>query len=248
MPKIRSRKQLRNYILEELGHPVINVELDEKQLNNAIDKAIAYYLEFHREGVEEVLYVAKLDKYSKIDNFITLPEGIIGVHSILNQSGGASARGEDLDNVDHLIANSDIFSESGIDLGSTSQFVRSRQTIENIRYFLDPFYDFEFNKITNKLHFKNDISETETLGIIVYRALDPEYDTDIFNDEWIKKYSVAQAMYMWGFILSKYTGMNLPGQGTINGEGIRDEGKEMIATLLEEFEELYNTPPLPRVE
>lgn len=247
MLKIRSRKQLREYILQELGAPVINVELDDVQIDNAINKAISYFIDFHSDGVEEVLLVFNIDDFTRQQGYVTLDDSIVGVQSILN-SNTSTGGGEELENIDHLIANSDLFKEGGLALGGLEGYVRSRQTIENLRYFLNSFYDFEYNKVTNRLHFKNDLTNVSQLGIVVYQSIDPYLDFDIFNDEWIKKYATAQAMYTWGFLLSKYTGMELAGQGQVNGELIMNEGKEQIATYLEEFQDTYNTPPLPRVE
>lgn len=247
MFKIQNRKQLREYILQELGAPVINVELAEVQVDNAINKAINFFIERHDDGIEEIFLTIDVDSIVRENAYVELDDSIVGVSSILDLSASETA-GEQLADLNHLIAKSDIFSGTSINMGGMIRYVRSQQTIQNIQYFFEPFYDFEFNKITNRLYFRNNLTNIESLGAIVYRAIDPDYDYDIFNDEWIKRYATALAHRQWGVNLNKYTGMDLPGQGQLNGESILQEGKELVEKALEEFEMTYGTPPLPRVE
>ncbi len=250
MFKLRSRQQLRDYILQELGAPVINVELDVVHLDNAINKAINYFIDRHDDGIEEIFIQIPVDDFLREDGYIELDDEIVGIHSILDatRSGTTTSTSEQLENLHHLVANSDIFTGKSINMGRMVNYVRSRQSIENIKYFFTPFYDFEYNKVTNRLHFRNDLTNINMLGVIVYRAIDPSYDVDIFNDEWIKRYATALAHRQWGVILDKYDNMNMPGAGNINGAAILAEGKELVADALEEFSERYEVPPMPRVE
>lgn len=58
---------------------------------------------------------------------------------------------------------------------------------------------------------------------------------DLVKEKWILEYATAMAKIMWGRILTKINGVNLPGGGTINGDSVLSEGisdKERLETML----------------
>lgn len=60
MPKIQSRIQLIDYALRRLGHPVIEINVDDDQVNDRIDDALQFFSEYHFDGVEKVFLKYKL--------------------------------------------------------------------------------------------------------------------------------------------------------------------------------------------
>jgi hypothetical protein len=60
---------------------------------------------------------------------------------------------------------------------------------------------------------------------------------DLVKEKWVLEYATALAKVMWGRILTKINGVNLPGGGTINGDTILNEGvnekKELEQFLIE---------------
>lgn len=58
---------------------------------------------------------------------------------------------------------------------------------------------------------------------------------DLVKEKWVLEYATAMAKIMWGRILTKINGVNLPGGGTINGDAVLSEGnndKERLETML----------------
>lgn len=49
---INSRQELIEYCLRRLGHPVIEINVDEDQVEDRIDDALQYFQEYHFDGVE----------------------------------------------------------------------------------------------------------------------------------------------------------------------------------------------------
>lgn len=47
-----SRQDLADYCLRTLGAPVLNIEIDDEQLSDAIESAINYYNDYHPDGIE----------------------------------------------------------------------------------------------------------------------------------------------------------------------------------------------------
>lgn len=58
---IRTKSQLKEYILSRLGSPVISVEIDDKQLDYLIEISIVKFSNFTMDGEEPTIPVS--DKY-----------------------------------------------------------------------------------------------------------------------------------------------------------------------------------------
>ena len=50
MAKPQTRTQLKDYCLRSLGHPVIEVNVDDDQLEDRIDEAIQVWNDYHYDG------------------------------------------------------------------------------------------------------------------------------------------------------------------------------------------------------
>ena len=46
-----SRQQLIDYCLRQLGHPVLEINIDDDQLEDRIDEAFGFYREFHYDEI-----------------------------------------------------------------------------------------------------------------------------------------------------------------------------------------------------
>lgn len=57
---ITTRQQLIDYCLRRLGHPVIEINIDDDQIEDRIDDAFQFYREYHFDAVEEVYLKAQV--------------------------------------------------------------------------------------------------------------------------------------------------------------------------------------------
>ena len=63
--------------------------------------------------------------------------------------------------------------------------------------------------------------------------------------QWIRKYTAALAKELLGIIRSKYSSMPIPdGEVTLDGEGLKTEGREEKTQLLEELKEFLESVSL----
>ena len=63
--------------------------------------------------------------------------------------------------------------------------------------------------------------------------------------QWIRKYTAALAKELLGIIRSKYSAMPIPdGEVTLDGEGLKAEGREEKTQLLEELKEFLESVSL----
>ena len=54
MTQPTSRATLKDYAKRQLGHPVVELNLDDDQMEDRMDDALEYFAEFHKDGVERL--------------------------------------------------------------------------------------------------------------------------------------------------------------------------------------------------
>lgn len=57
---ITTRQQLIDYCLRRLGHPVLEINIDDDQIEDRIDDAFQFYREYHFDAVEEIYLKAQV--------------------------------------------------------------------------------------------------------------------------------------------------------------------------------------------
>ena len=71
MAKPNTRQKLIDYCLRSLGHPVIEINIDEDQLEDRIDEAIQYYQEYDGDAVVRNLRKHKVTNSSLVSTTIS---------------------------------------------------------------------------------------------------------------------------------------------------------------------------------
>lgn len=56
-----TKQELADWILRRLGAPVVNVEITDEQLEDAIDEAVQFFQEYHYDGAERAYRVIKIE-------------------------------------------------------------------------------------------------------------------------------------------------------------------------------------------
>ena len=54
MTQPTSRATLKDYAKRQLGHPVVELNLDDDQMEDRIDDALEFFQEYHFDGVEKI--------------------------------------------------------------------------------------------------------------------------------------------------------------------------------------------------
>lgn len=233
--------ELKQYIFRKLGHPVINVEIDDTQLDDCIDEALKTFIESHYDACEigylEVTVAAGVREY-------TLGNSIEGVFDCLNIEGQSSSTNW-IDDEPILLLRPTSLSEPCDYYDVTSiEVYRQRMAMFNVMF--KNHILFEFNDVTKKLIFPEAPEKAGTRILKVAQVAVDTNDTALIHDSlWLKKYCVALARIQWGVNLGKYEGAQLPGGVTINAAGILEKGESDKETLLTELDEKYSLPPDP---
>ena len=237
-----SREQLKEWCLRQLGHPVIEINVDDDQVDDRIDEALQYFQQFHFDGVERWYMKHQVTDENKTNQYIPITQNIIGVTRIFPVgSSNASINMFDLRYQLRLHELYDFTSTSYVSYALTMQHIRT----------LDLLFSGEtpvrFNRHTDKLYidwdWNNGIQAGEWIVIEGYVIVDPDSYSKVYNDRMLKKLATAYIKKQWGNNMKKFGGMQLPGGITMNGQQIHDEAVNEIKELEDTIRLTFEEPP-----
>ena len=222
-----TRQGLIDYCLRKLGHPVVEINVDDDQVEDRVDEAFQYYRDFHYDATQKVYSSMQLTSNVIAQQYITLPQEMIGVERILqisNRSNGASmfdARYQLMLNNIQSLTNTDIiyYSMLKTELNLINDLMTGQKPVRFNRHM---------NRLFIDLDWKNEIHEGDYVIVEGWSSLDPDTYTDVYNDGFLKRYCTALIKQQWGINLKKFEGVQLPGGVTLNGQIIYNEATEEI--------------------
>jgi hypothetical protein len=235
---------MRDYIKGYLGYPVINVELDDTQIDRVIDDSVQklnryLYGEGTYKDIISIQLSANVSAYqldSSIDSILdialsnrsSINDLFTPQHQLLyNQWQGGNYPGGSYGG------------EAGLGGAySMANYNISMIYLKEIQDFFAKKYtcDFNSNNYILRVYPTPEVSEP---GII--QVWKKSTALELYNHPLMKKLSVGECMRLWGRILGKNI-INLPGGGTINGQMMLEEGKDLISEVNESIR-LETEPP-----
>ena len=251
MPSVTSRASLKDYCLRRLGFPVIEINVDDDQLEDRIDDAIQYWQDYHFDGLQKIYYIKRVDstdvnnKYIDLTNVLdsaNVPLDIVGVTRIFPlQDSQATINMFDLRYQLRLNELYDFTSASYVNYTLTQQHLRS------LEMMFTGEVPIRFNRHMKKLFIDWAWGASEApAGTIViaecYACIDATVYNRVWNDLWIKKYTTALFKRTWANNLKKFSGIQLPGGVTLNGDKIYEEAVQEIEKLEDEMENNFSLP------
>jgi len=72
-----TRTELKEFCLRKLGKPVIEINIDDDQMEDRIDEALAYYHDYHFDGAEKTFLKHVVTADNKTNNYIDITDGNI---------------------------------------------------------------------------------------------------------------------------------------------------------------------------
>jgi len=164
------------------------------------------------------------------NRYITIPDYVWGVTKIL--SIGQASSSKNIFDLQYQLRLNDLY-----DLTSTSliyyKTVMSHLALLDLE--LNGHQGFRFNRLNAQLYLDANWQTDFILGdyIIVqaYRAMDPTTWTKVYNEPWLKHYVSALFKKQWGTNLKKFSGIQLPGGVTLDGDKLYSEAIDEIEKL-----------------
>jgi len=235
-----TRDEFKKYCLRELGHPVVEINVDEDQVSDRIDDALDYYRDFHYDGSYEDYYKVSLTSSDISNGYITLPEDI---HSVVDVFPvGQGLQSSNLFNLKYHITLNEIYDWAH---GQFSSYTMTKERIALLNEIFVGKQLYRFNRHMDTLHIDMDwdmMTAGEYVIIKCLRTVSPSTYADVWSDRWLRKYATQLIKRQWGTNLKKFSGMQLPGGMTFNGEQIYQEAEEEIRRLEEEMINTYSLP------
>lgn len=241
-----SRSQLKEYCLRSLGKPVIEINVDDDQVEDRIDEALQFYWDYHFDGTEMVYYKHQITENDKTNKYIVLPENIIGAVEVF-PIGDPTVRSDDLFNIRYQIALNDLYTLTSV---SMVPYYMVMEHLALITQMLVGQKPIRYSRHRNRCHVDMDwdtVNIGEFLLIRGYEIVDPEQFTDVYKDQWLLRYTTALIKRQWGQNLTKFSGMQLPGGVTFNGQRIYDDATAEIERMRLEMINTYSLPVLDMV-
>lgn len=238
-----TREQLKDWCLRQLGHPVIQINVDDDQVDDRIDEALQYFQEFHYDGTERTYLKHQITSDDLTNKYISVSDSVIGINRILPWKNSAITSGNIFD-MRYQMRLHDLF-----DFTSTSfvNYTVTMQYLSTLDLLFAGDQSIRFNKHTNRLYIDWDWISGATAGewiIIEARVIvDPESYTDVYNDRTLKRLATAYIKRQWGNNMKKFGGMQLPGGITMNGQQVFDEAAAEIKEIEDDIRLTFQEPP-----
>ena len=257
-----TKATFKEYCLRALGKPVIDINVDDDQVDDRIDEAVQYFAQYHVDGVERMYLKYKVTAaditrmttntsesitdnsvtttWERADNFIVVPSSVISVVNVFPLSDRANLNMFD---VRYQLRLNDLY-----DFSSTSivHYQMTMQHLDFLDHILVGEKPLRFNQLSNKLFidmdWKTDITAGEFLIFEVFRKLDPDTHTDIYDDIYLKRYATTLIKKQWGQNLSKFSGTAMLGGVTLNGPELFSTATQEQQKLEEEIRLNYEEP------
>jgi hypothetical protein len=234
MAKQQSKRQeLIEDIRTILGDGMVDVELDPKHYEQAIDLAVDKFRQKSSNSTEEAYIFLELQPDV---NEYTLADEVIEVRDIFRRSVAGSNSSIDLDPFE--LAYTNLYFLQGGRIGGLLTWDAFAQYQEVVRRLFGGHLNFKFVTETKKLILMRRPRAIENTLLRVY--MEKPVDTLItqrYSRPWIRDYALAQSKMMLGEARSKFA--SLPGaQGNVsmNGDTLKAEAQASIEKLERDIE------------
>jgi len=78
-----TRQQFIDYCKRRLGHPVIDINVDNDQLDDRVDEALEFWSDYHFDGTEKLYLKHQITAEDLLRRYILVPDKITGVTGVL---------------------------------------------------------------------------------------------------------------------------------------------------------------------
>lgn len=239
-----SRQGLIDYCLRKLGAPVIEINVSEIQLEDRMDEAIQFYREYNSDALIRTYLKHQVTADDVTNGYIDVNDNIFFVQRAFPIQDSGSSNG--IFSLKYQVYLNDIHNLNSF-VGNLAYYEQMQQYLSLLDMKLTNHPQIGFNRNQNKIYIhggmtNSGLSVGDYVMFEVYQAIDPETNTDVYNDIFLKDYLTQLIKQQWGTNLSKFDGMQLPGGVTLNGRQIYEEATQEIKDLREQVRLTHEIP------
>jgi hypothetical protein len=161
---------------------------------------------------------------------IPVGDAVYGVTQILPLAGTSSSK--NMFDIQYQLRLNDLY-----DLTSTSiiYYKTVMNHLDLLDFTLNGKIQFRFNRMQKKVYLDVNWAQNFNIGdwIIAecYAIIDPQVYTAVWNEQWLKAYVTALFKRQWATNLKKFSGLQLPGGVTLDGDKLYAEASQEIKDL-----------------
>jgi hypothetical protein len=227
-----AKQQVFDYVKTMLGDGIVDVELDPRHLQVGFDRSLSKYRQRGDSSVEESYMFLTLE----VDiNTYTLPKEVVNVRQIFRRSiGSRTGMGDGgtlFEPFNMAYTNTYLLSSSN--MGGIATYEIFAQYQEMVGRVFGSFINYNYNQSTRKLTILQRPRAQEQVLLWTYNYR-PDFVIleDIYANQWIKDYTLANCKMMVGEAREKFSTVAGPqGGSSLNGTALKQEAKEMITQL-----------------
>jgi hypothetical protein len=227
-----AKQKVYDYVIAMLGGGMIDIELDPIHLQTAFDRALGKYRQRGDSSVEESYMFMTLETDV---NTYTMPKEVVNVRQLFRRSIGSRTGGGDGGSLfePFNMAYTNTYLLSSSNMGGLATYEIFAQYQEMVGRMFGSFINYNYNQSTRKLTILQRPRGQEQILVWTYNYR-PDFVIleDIYANQWIKDYTLANCKMMMGEAREKFAQIAGPqGGSSLNGTALKSEAKEMITAL-----------------
>jgi hypothetical protein len=235
----RERNAVFDYVRDMLGDGMVEVELDPKHYETALDRAISRFRQRSSNAVEESYMFLELQQDR---NEYRLPNEVIEVQSIYRRAvgsrSGLGAGGTLFEPFNLAYTNSYLLTGSMLGGLATYEMFAGYQKL--VGRMFGAYIEFNWNPTNHLLTIlQRPFAQGEQVLLRTHNYR-PDFVLlqDLYAKQWLRDYTLAVSKLMLGQARSKFGSIAGPGSPiTLNGTALLGEAKEELAALDKELVE-----------
>jgi hypothetical protein len=227
------RESFKDYCLRKLGHPVIEINVSDEQVDDRVDEAISFFRDYHYDGSQQVYLKHQLTEEDVERGWIDVPPNLLGVTRIFDLSS-SNMTGSGMFNVTYQFVLNNLQDIVQYDVAN---YVMAMQHIEFINEMLVGKPLIRYNRHSDKLYIdakKGRLRPGMFVVIEAYDIIDGDLYQDFWKDRWLQNYATALIKEQWGSNITKFENMQLVGGLMFNGTQILNDAREERRALEEQ--------------
>ena len=173
MAKPTTRAAFKDYCLRRLGWPVIEINVDDDQVDDRIDDALAFFHDYHYDGTEKLFMKHRITAEDINRRWIYCPDAVISVTRVLPFDDSNSSI--NMFDLRYQLRLHDLYDFTSV---SYVSYEITMQHIQTLNMLFSGTPQFRFNRLQNKLFLDIDWTRDREVGeyVIVecYRAMQPD--------------------------------------------------------------------------
>ena len=227
-----ARQNIVDYCHHMLGGSMIDIELEPKDYNVAIDRALSKFRQRSSNSVEESFAFLTIE----VDqNEYQLSNEVTNVRQIFRRSIGSRSGGGQGGTLfePFNLAYSNTYLLTATNMGGLATYYAFASYQKQVGKMFGSEINFTFNRTTKKLILMQRPRSEEEVLIWIYNYR-PDFNLmqDMFASQWLKDYTLATCKIMLGEAREKFNQIASPQGGTsLNGSALKSEGKGEIESL-----------------